>query len=182
MEAYLIEHPEERARYAGDSKKAWDWPEWSAIGGAVKALGSGTFEGFLVKYGSPEAHDISSMADWFHEGTDFWLPEWSSRPLLFHHAMDEGTSDEPIVGAVKIQRVPGGLWLQGQLDASHRYARQIEKLIADGKLKLSADSAPHLIQRTPTAGNTNRVDRFPIFAASLTVSPAEPRLPPVTPC
>jgi hypothetical protein len=148
----------------------------------VKALEGppGRIGGYVVRFGGPEEPDISGHRDWFTKSTEFWLDAWDRRPMLYHHAQDEGTADAPRVGMWDAARVdPVGVWLEGQLDLSHKYARAIQQMVAEGRLKLSSDSAPHLVCRKPHPNGTHEVLRWPLIAASLTPTPAEPRLAPV---
>ena len=99
--------------------------------------------------------------------------------MLYHHAMDEGTKDAPIIGEwTKVWTDDGGVWLQGQLDRAHKYHAAIKELAKRGLLRVSTDSAPHLVQRDPMPGGVHYVKTWPIIAGSLTVAPAEPRLLP----
>ena len=101
--------------------------------------------------------------------------------MLYHHAMDEATADQPVVGTwVKAWVDDTGVWLQGQLDKAHKYAEAIKQLAQRGILRISSDSAPHLVRRRPGPNGTNEVARWPLMAASLTPTPAEPRLQPVS--
>lgn len=147
---------------------------------AVKALGDGRIGGYAVIYGSPDQPDLSSARDFFTKSTDFWLDKWSQRPIIYHHAMDDATADAPVVGLWdKALQDDIGIWLEGQLDQAHQYRAAITKLVEAGALALSSDSAPHLVKRKKAAKGTHEVTRWPLLAASLTPTPAEPRLLPV---
>ena len=155
-------------------------------GGWIKSVDEqpGRFVGQLIRWGSPTETDISAQKDFFHRGTDLGLDYYgpdAERPLFFHHAMDEGTKDHPRVGSFKILNRADGVWIDGQLDQSSKYWERVWNLIQQGKVHLSTDSAPHLIDRVPVAHGSHRLDRFPILGASVTVAPAEFRLPPVVP-
>ena len=162
--------------------------EWEPIPGAskldaqgneVKMLDDGTIIAQAVRFGSPDEHDMSAYKDFFTKSTDFWLERWDRRPMLYHHAMDEGTRDAPVIGMwIKAWTDDAGVWLQGQLDKAHKYHSAIKELARRGLLRVSTDSAPHLVQRESMANGVNYVKTWPIMAASLTVSPAEPRLIP----
>ena len=153
---------------------------------AVKAVDGqpGRFVGQLIRWGSPDEADISSQRDFFTPATDLgldWYGPDAERPLFYHHAMDEGTKDKPKIGSFKVLSREDGIWIDGQIDQASKYAERVNELLKRGVIKLSTDSAPHLIVRTPSAKGTNRLDRFPILGASATVSPAEWRLGAVTP-
>ena len=149
--------------------------------GAIKILDDGTIVAQAIRFGSPDEPDMSAQRDYFTKATDFWLNRWDRRPMLYHHAMDEGTKDAPIIGEwVKAWADDAGVWLQGQLDKAHKYHAAIKELARRGLLRLSTDSAPHLVVREPQPNGTNEVKTWPILAASLTPTPAEPRLLPAT--
>jgi len=173
-----------------DTPDAWERVEieWSPVEGAaglneqgmqVKMLDDGTLVAQAVRFGTPDEHDMSAYKDFFTKDTNFWLDQWGKRPMLYHHAMDEGTRDAPVIGTwVKAWADDAGVWLQGQLDKAHKYYAAIKELARRGLLRVSTDSAPHLVQREALQGGVNYVKTWPIMAASLTVSPAEPRLLP----
>jgi hypothetical protein len=145
-------------------------------GDAVKALDGDRVGALAIRFGSADEPDMSQMRDFFTKSTDFWLDAWDRRPMLYHHAMDEDTSDAPRIGTwTKAEIKDEGVWLEGQLDRSHRYYSAIKELVRRGALRLSSDSAPHLVRRA-VKGDTHEVTRWPLLAASLTPTPAEPRL------
>ncbi len=153
--------------------------EAKAIGDAVKLLDDGTIIAQAVRFGSPDEADLSDYRDYFTKSTDFWLGAWDRRPMLYHHAMDAGTRDAPIIGTwIKAWADDAGVWLQGQLDAAHKYHAAIKELARRGLLRVSTDSAPHLVRRQAAQNGTHEVKTWPLLAASLTPSPAEPRLLP----
>ena len=148
---------------------------------AVKMLPNGGIGGYAVRFGSDAEPDLSPFADYFTKSTQFWLDAWATRPMLYHHAQDAATKDAPVVGRWTSARMDDvGVWLEGQIDQAHRYAGAVKELVKRGVLKLSSDSAPHLVVREQRPNGTHEVKRWPLLAASLTVSPAEPRLMPVS--
>ncbi len=151
--------------------------------GAVKMLPDGRIGGYAVRFGSPDEPDLSPMRDYFTKATDFWLDKWgwldgrNQAPMLYHHAQDEATKDVPVVGVWTKARVDDvGIWLEGQIDTAHRYGMAVKELVRRGVLRLSSDSAPHLVIREPRPGGVHEVKRWPLITTSLTPSPAEPRL------
>ena len=172
---------------------ATDWvrvePTWTPIPDAAPLIGdavkmvddaAGLIQGYAVRFGSEAEPDLSEHRDYFAPDTDYWLNHWDRRPMLYHHAQDPATKAAPVIGAwVEAGMDEVGVWLKGQLDAAHRYHAAIKELIRRGLLRISTDSAPHLVVRQPTASGANKVVRWPIMAASLTPTPAEPRLLPV---
>jgi len=154
--------------------------EMKSAGDSIKMLEDGTVIAQAVRFGSPAETDISEFRDYFTKSTNFWLKEWDTRPMLYDHATDSQTRDNPVVGQwVKAWTDETGVWLKGQLNKAHKYAEAIKELAKMGLLKLSTDSAPHLVVRARNENGTHEIKRWPIVAASLTVQPAEPRLPAV---
>ena len=149
--------------------------------GAIKILPDGTIIAQAIHFGSPDEPDLSEHRDYFTKATDFWLHRWDWRPMLYHHAMDEGTKDAPVIGEwVKAWVDDAGVWLQGQLDKAHKYHAAIKELARRGLLRISTDSAPHLVVRERQPNGTHHVKTWPIMAGSLTPAPAEPRLLPAS--
>jgi phage head maturation protease len=145
--------------------------------GAVKSLGDGRVGGYAVRFGDASEPDLSAFRDYFTKSTDFWLDHWSTRPMLYHHAQDEATKAAPVVGTWTSATVDSvGVWLEGQLNKAHQYHGAIKELVRRGALKLSSDSAPHLVVRERQMNGAHEIKRWPLLAASLTPTPAEPRL------
>lgn len=87
----------------------------------------------------------------------------------------------PVVGDwTKATIDPLGLWVQGEVDKSRRYADYIKRMVSAGILRLSSDSMEHLIVRERQPNGTNEIKRWPLFGVSLTTHAAEPRLAPLT--
>lgn len=163
----------------GAPKSPGDAPPASLMGSAVKMLDDGSIVAQAIAYGDAEHPDMSAYSDFFTKSTDFWLGQWDKRPMLYHHGQDEGTKDAPIIGVwTKAWADDAGVWMQGQLDKAHRYHAAIKELARRGLLRISTDSAPHLVQRAPQPNGTNEVKVWPVMAGSLTPTAAEPRLIP----
>jgi hypothetical protein len=97
--------------------------------------------------------------------------------MLYHHGQDDATRDDPVIGVwTKAWADDAGVWMQGQLDKAHRYHAAIKELTRRGLLRISTDSAPHLVQRQAQPNGTNEIKVWPVYAASLTPTAAEPRL------
>lgn len=159
----------------------WDVEEIGDYEDSVKMLPDGRIGGYAVRFGSADEPDLSDMRDYFTKSTDFWLEAWATRPMLYHHAQDEATKAAPVVGTWTGASVDSvGVWLEGQLNKAHRYHAAIKELVQRGMLKLSSDSAPHLVVRERQPNGTNEIKRWPMLAASLTPTPAEPRLLPIS--
>ncbi len=175
--ATVEEGAEEEAAEMGTPMEGKAGDDYSHDGDAVKSIADGAIGAFAIRFGSEAEPDMSSLRDYFTKSTDFWLDAWDRRPMLFHHAMDEDTADSPRIGTwTKAEVKDEGVWLEGQLDKAHRYYGAIKELVRRGVLRLSSDSAPHLVRRATKAGGIHEVTRWPLLAASLTPTPAEPRL------
>ncbi len=148
---------------------------------AVKAIGENRVRCYAAIWGDVDHPDLSDLRDFFTKGTDFWLDKLSMpQPMIYHHAQDKKTADDPVIGTWDKRGVDDvGLWYEGERSKSHKYRDAVQKLIDNGELAASSDSAPHLVQRRPAAKGTHEITRWPIIAVSLTPTPAEPRLLPV---
>ncbi len=154
---------------------------WTATA-EVKALGAGRVGAYVVLFGSPDQPDLSPQRDYFTKSTDFWLERWNVRPMLYDHTLGLPADFEPVVGEWEgktaiIDTI--GVWMEGELSKAHKYHAMVQQLVDKGQLKVSSDSAPHLVRRQKSTKNTHEVTRWPIIAGSLTTTPAEPRLIPV---
>lgn len=159
-------------------------PISSAPMGTIKALGDAPtgdrIGGYAVLFGAADQTDLSPERDYFTPRTDFLLDAWKTRPILYHHAMEAATKATPVVGMWDTVRIDDlGVWIEGELKKSHKYYAAIKELIRQGALRLSSDSAPHLVQRERRPNGAHEVKRWGLIAASLTPSPAEPRMEPV---
>jgi hypothetical protein len=148
-------------------------------GSAVKALDEDSIGGYAVLFGDAANHDIER--DYYTKATNFWLDDFGwPRPITYHHGMDAGTRDNPVIGHwTKAAVDDTGVWLTGQLDRAHAYYKAIKELAQRGYLKLSSDSAPQWVQREKQPNGANFVKRWPLVTASCTVTPMEPRMMPV---
>lgn len=147
------------------------------VGDAVKALENGRIGGLAIRFGSSDEPDMSSTRDYFTKSASYWLDAWDKRPMLYHHALEESTADDPVIGTwTKAAVTDEGVWLEGELNRSYRFHAAIKELVRRGVLRISTDSAPHLVRREAKGGGVHEIKRWPIVAASLTVTPAEPRL------
>lgn len=147
----------------------------------VKALGEDRVGAYVVLFGDEDHPDLSSARDFFTKNTDFWLDKWAKRPMLYNHDMSLPDDFEPVVGSWQ-KFIPDdiGIWAEGELEKAHKYRAMVKRLIDQQALATSSDSAPHLVKRKPASKGTHEITRWPLLAASLTTTPAEPRLLPVT--
>ncbi len=164
----------------GPMNKAVTDDAWLHIdGGAIKSLDGDAITGCAILYGTKATHDLER--DYYDKNTDLWLDHWGwPRPITYHHGMDAGTNDDPVVGHwTKATVTDEGVWLEGQLSRAHRYYKAIKELARRGYLKISSDSGPQWTIREPQTNGANYIKRWPLVSASVTVTPMEPRMFPV---
>jgi hypothetical protein len=143
---------------------------------AVKADGPDTIRGYVALWGDPERVDVDH--EFFTAKTDFWdgrLP--MPRPLTWDHAQDAGMKADPVVGEItELGDDDTGRWYAATLKRNHQYRRAIDKLIEARGVGTSSDSAPQYVARERAKSGATWLKRWPLFAAALTPSPAEPRM------
>lgn len=143
---------------------------------AVKSIGEGLIKGYVTLWGSAKLTDVE--LEYFTPETNFWdnILSKAARPLTWDHAQDSEFKADPIIGTItEMGDDEIGRWYVAKLDRSHRYNKAIERLIAEGKLGTSSDSAPQYVERVKT-GKATWLKTWPLFAAALTDTPAEPRM------
>lgn len=143
---------------------------------AVKSVGDGVIKGYITLWGSAKLTDVE--LEYFTPQTNFWdnILAKAVRPLTWDHAQDSEFKADPIIGTItEMGDDEIGRWYMAKLDRSHRYNKAIERLIAEGKLGTSSDSAPQYVERVKT-GKATWLKTWPLFAAALTDTPAEPRM------
>lgn len=167
---------------ACDAGKALDMSYVKAIGlgiasevVAVKSIGTDEIKFYAVLWGDANKTDVER--DYFTRATDFWLDKLpGDKPLTWDHAMDGSMKSDPVIGRIThMEDDDLGKWAVATLDRNHRYRKMLDKLIAEGALGASSDSAPQYVARTKT-GKSYRIDRWPLLACALTPTPAEPRM------
>lgn len=128
-------------------------------------------EGPGMPFGGPfNGRDLDQQ--YFSKATDFafnWFTP-GTRPLLYHHGMDEDAG-VTVVGRVKAweTRPDLGVWTQAQLDKQSMYFQAIKDLVAAGKLYFSSGAMAHLVQVDQKSGE---IKRWPWIELSLTPTPA----------
>ncbi len=153
---------------------------WLHIDGdAIKALENDVIRGYAVRFGDSDHPDLQK--DYYTKATDFWLDHFGwPRPITYHHGMDAGTRNDPVVGHwLKAGVDDVGVWMEGQMDRAHAYYKAMKELAARGYIRLSSDSAPQWVIREKQQNGVNEIKRWPLITSSLTVTPMEPRMLPV---
>ena len=148
-------------------------------GDAIKALENDIIRGYAVRFGDADHADLQH--DYYTKATDFWLDHFGwPRPITYHHGMDAGTRNDPVVGHwLKAGVDDVGIWMEGQMDRAHAYYKAMKELAARGYIRLSSDSAPQWVIREKQQNGVNEIKRWPLITSSLTVTPMEPRMLPV---
>ena len=172
----------------GSDAKA-DGVDEDAFASEIKMDSDGKIAGQFVYYGNPEEVDL--QGEFFTKETDFWLSDAKSDgdnyecslPMIYHHGLANLRGAEARVGSwTAIKTMDNGMWIEGQLDISHKYADKIKKLVDMGVLGLSSDSIGRLVSRKKhqkKGGSVWELTSWPLAGVSLTPNPAEPRLLPV---
>jgi HK97 family phage major capsid protein len=141
------------------------------FGDAIKSLGDGRIEGYLVRFTDETNPDLTG--DYFSPETDFGIESGATIPVYYQHGMDSHLKTRKIGrGQVTFDEV--GAWLQAQIELRDEYEKGIEQLVAEGKMGWSSGAASHLVEREPV-GKSWHIKTWVIAEASLTPTPAEPR-------
>lgn len=148
-------------------------------GDAIKALDNDVIRGYAVRFGDSDHADLQK--DYYTKSTDFWLDHFGwPRPITYHHGMDAGTRNDPVIGHwLKAGVDDVGVWMEGQMDRAHAYYKAMKELAQRGYLRLSSDSAPQWVIRERQQNGVNEIKRWPLVTSSVTVTPMEPRMLPV---
>lgn len=146
------------------------------FGGAVKAMGEGRVQGYLVTFGDPDTPDLSAFKDFFQkDASDFDIEAGEKRTVYFHHGLD-GTMKTRKLGKVELSVDDVGVWVDGVLNMRDEYEKAVYDLAAKNKLSWSSGAATHLVRREKVEGkNAHLVTHWPIAEASLTPEPADYR-------
>lgn len=146
----------------------------------------GTYGEYLVVFGNKENHDLEG--DFFGKNTDFWLDIAENKSaVLYGHGMDEVFGKKRLdKGGATLKQDEEGIWLETQLHKRNKYEEMVHKLAKQGKLGLSSGTASHLVKRSrvETDGDktVHEIKQWPLgFDATLTPTPAEPRVGKVQP-
>lgn len=148
---------------------------------AVKASvsPSGIVSGFLVQFGDPQNHDVTSKKDFFTAETDYMISDGTKSAVYYNHGIDKTLGHTVLShGELSIKSKDGGVgvWIEAQLDLSDQYQRAIAALVKHGKLGWSSGTASHLVARKSHENGTHEITRWPLgLDASLTPIPADPR-------
>jgi hypothetical protein len=143
---------------------------------AVKSIGTDEIRGYMVVWGDADKVDIEN--EFFTPDTDFWDKSLSlPRPLTWDHEQDRTHKAHSVIGDIREMGDDDvGRWYVAQLKRNHKYRQAVDNLIAARAVGTSSDSAPQYVQREKAKSGATWLKQWPLFAAALTPSPAEPRL------
>ena len=143
---------------------------------AVKYVARDEIKGYTFLWGNDNITDVEY--EYFTKQSNFWDDRLgkSPRPLTWDHAQDIDFKAHPTIGEINEWGDDDiGRWYTARLDRNHAYRKAIDKLIEEGALGTSSDSAPQYVQRVKT-GKATWLKEWPWFASALTDVPAEPRM------
>jgi hypothetical protein len=144
-------------------------------GGSLKALDdAGRVGGHLVLFGSPEEPDATTERDYFTAETDFWAEFPFKSVVLYHHGLD-ATLGPRKLGDAELKTDAAGVWMEAQLKLRDDYERKVYRAVVAGKMGLSSGSVSHLVRRERQENGTHKITSWPLFEASITPTPGEPR-------
>jgi HK97 family phage major capsid protein len=144
-----------------------------AYGGALKSVGDGRVEGYLVRFSTADDPDLAG--DFFTAETDFDIEDGQKTTLYYDHGLDSELGRRKVgKGTLKKDKV--GVWLEAQLERRDDYEKAIyTDLVCAGKAGLSSGTASHLVERV-REGKAYRITHWPLgLDASITPTPMEPR-------
>lgn len=148
-------------------------------GGEVKALGEGKVGGYLVRFGSPEDHDV--QGDYFTAETQYGRAIKSGADIIYHHglvrrndALAVKLGNRPI-GDGALKPLADGIWIEGMLNTSDIDVKAVYDQAAAGQLGWSSGTTERLVRRTAVKSGVARIDQWPIIEASLSPTPVDPR-------
>lgn len=128
--------------------------------------------GWGIMFGDPRVKD--SERQYFAPDTDYFLQYYERAPLWYDHGDDPAYGWDAIGRRSAYQVHEYGIWLEHEMDTSHRlFARTIGE-IDDGLLIYTSDSIYHYMQQG--LKRDGKLAAWPFAGCSLTKRPAEPGL------
>jgi hypothetical protein len=147
---------------------------------AIETSGGKTTVGaYAIRFSGPDQKDLTG--EFFTANTYLGAHKGDGVDVLFNHGQAPSKAFDEIcgmiLGAAKATADQVGVFVQHVLDLSDEYQAAIAKLCAAGKLKWSSGATSHMVKRA----DTGEIQRWPIAEFSYTPTPAEPRLPAISP-
>jgi HK97 family phage major capsid protein/2'-5' RNA ligase len=136
-----------------------------------------TVEGWAVLFSDPA--DLDLQGTYFDDMTNLLVRNYANAPLWMEHGKDQDYGVRPIGERYITQVYPHGVWLGHRLYTDHPFYTRTATDAKNGKFSYSSDSLAHY-----AAAGFNPDDGYlgewPLAGCSLTKTPAEPGLGPVT--
>lgn len=135
----------------------------------------GVLSGYLALWGTPQLQDAYNTHFSKSEPPEMAL-DLLPFALCYEHGQDAAIGKEIIGRVTKINFDDKGIAFEGQLDRSSPYFSRVVTEILDHQLATSSSTAEH----TAEFDTDGRFKTWILHELSLTASPAEERMPPVT--
>lgn len=147
-------------------------------GEAVKALGAGRVGGYLIRFGSPDDHDV--QGDFFTRETYLGRAIKGGVDVIFDHGMFKRHPlahklGNKVIGEGSISEREDGWYVEAALDTSDPAVKSAYEAAERGELGWSSGSTDRMVRKTAIKAGINRVDAWPLIEASLTPKPVDPR-------
>lgn len=123
-----------------------------------------TVGGYGIIWDSTDLH-----GEHFSKETDFELDWIPNKKVLYDHGQNEYAKG--VIGIARNDRIVAddtGLFIEAEINKSHKYAQAIRKLVEAGVIGYSTGTVPQLMERS---GKT--ITKWPLVEISLTATPAE---------
>src|SRR4030095_2134323 len=150
---------------------------------AIKSIevkeGKATVGAYAIRFSGPDQKDLAG--EYFTAKTYLGSHNGDGADVLFNHGFAPTKAFDKICdrifAAAKTTIDEVGVFVEHVLELSDEYEAAIAKLVASGKLKWSSGTASHLAKKS----ENGEIMRWPIAEFSYTPTPAEPRLPAISP-
>ena len=139
------------------------------MGGAVRAMGDGIIEGYLVPFNTKQTKDFYNT--YFDRHTNYMLDDYpivQRAYLIYHHGLDTTLSVRNLGDFIRKRLDDVGIWVQAQLDLRDEWEQEVYKLAQNGKLGWSSGALPQAVE----IDDDGHVRTWPIIEGSLTPQPA----------
>jgi HK97 family phage major capsid protein len=159
---------------------------WGAVRKAqtfvsIKSVADGEYEHVVAGWGMlfTDAGDADLEDEFFTRATETLLEYYDSGPLWYEHRQDKAYGDTPIGKRTDLKVYPRGIWVEHGLDPDHPQVKRTVEEVEAGELAYSSDTAAQLWERV-SRGDAVEITSWPVIGWSLTKTPAEPGLGPVS--
>jgi HK97 family phage major capsid protein len=148
---------------------------------SIKSVQGGRYEHVVAGWGMlfTDAGDADLEDEFFTQATETLLEYYDSGPLWYEHRQDKAYGDAPIGKRTDLKVYPRGIWVEHGLDANHPQVKRTVAEVEAGELAYSSDTAAQLWERV-SRGGAVEITQWPVIGWSLTKTPAEPGLGPVS--